>query len=360
MAFSFMAVFFWTAAVAQDTDYRAEAERLNYKVGFLLDQLAKASDTTYYYNTLRDVISTAVECADFDTKSNSRGKQKPAYLHHLRHKTADLREHLVDGGLYFYRHNRNDEALNLFDLYISSAASPLYADHPLNAGVYLFAARSAYEQKDYGRANDYADKALYEPDYARRAANIKVNCMRHTMTTAADSSKYVVALLALHAQDPADAEYMSLLMQYFMSPGHEEEMVQFANDEVRKYPDSKHVWEFKGEAEMLKGRWNDAVKAFQRAIRIDSLYVPAIYNIGICVSSDAQQQKDSLEKDHKYLKKDEVELLRGMFSRSAEYLFRARRLDPRQNVVAWAAPLYQVLFALNDKRMDEVKPLIKQ
>lgn len=346
-------------AYAQGVDYHAEAEKLNYKVSFLMEQLSKAVDSTYYYNTLQNVISTAVECEELDSKPNKKGKVKPVYLHHLKGKTASLRERLINGAVYFYRHRNGEKALGMLDLYMQSAASPIYKNHPQNGIASYYAARMAYRMKDYERANKYADMALYEPEYAQRAANVKVSCMRQTMRSKTDSSKYVIALLELHDKDPHNQSYLAMLMDYFMSSGHEAEMIQFAKDEVRKYPNSKQVWEFKGEAEMLRHNWSDAIGAFQRAADIDSLYVPAVYNMGICHSSEAQQLKDSLEKDHKWLKKDEVKQLREMFLKSKEYLERAQRLDPQQHTVQWAAPLYQVLYALDDERADDIKSQIK-
>lgn len=350
----------WLNLCAQRMDYRKEAENLNYQVNFLIGQLESTTDSVYYYNTLQKTISTALQCAEYDSRANKGGKIKNKYFQQLKHEVVPLREHLIDGACYYYRHSRGEDAIRALELYLSTGKSSLFKEQTTNPAAAYYAARIAYALKDYQRAEHYANTALYEKKYAKRAAEIKVDCMRQLMRTSTDSSKYVIALLDLHDKDPQNQNYLLQLIRYFSSPGHEREVMQFANGEVQKYPRNKVIWEFKGEVEMSRHNWAGAIAAFNRAIKIDSLYVPAIYNIGVCYSSEAQQEKASQEKDHGGLKGEDIRRLKHKFDLSRQYLEKAERLDPKQEIVQWAAPLYQVLYALDDSKAASVKPLIKQ
>jgi len=198
----------WLNLCAQRMDYRKEAENLNYQVNFLIGQLESTTDSVYYYNTLQKTISTALQCAEYDSRANKGGKIKNKYFQQLKHEVVPLREHLIDGACYYYRHSRGEDAIRALELYLSTGKSSLFKEQPTNPAAAYYAARIAYGLKDYQRAEHYANTALYEKKYAKRAAEIKVDCMRQLMRTSTDSSKYVIALLDLHDKDPQNQNYL--------------------------------------------------------------------------------------------------------------------------------------------------------
>ena len=59
--------------------------------------------------------------------------------------------------------------------------------------------------------------------------------------------------------------------------------------------------------------------------------------------------------------KDKVQIdsINSLLEEGKVYLERAKELDPARHTVDWAPPLYQIYYALNDKRAENIKKLIK-
>ncbi len=172
---------------------------------------------------------------------------------------------------------------------------------------------------------------LYEKEYAESAVEIKVDRMRQLVRTGIVSS-----------------------------PGHEGEMGKFANDEVRKHLQNKIIWGFKEEVEMLRHNLQEAMVAFNRAVKIGSPYMLVTDNIDVCYSSEVLQEKAGQEKTHGRLKGEEIKRFKHKLDLSRKYLEKAERLDAEQEIVQWAVPLYQVLYTLDDGKVASVRLLIKQ
>lgn len=359
----FLQIFFLAVSFqvqGQVANHRGAAGTLNRKVTILIEQLNNIKDTVSYYNTVEKVVRTAILCGQYDSLTDSQGKEKNKFRNENLKRLVSIRENIVDAGIYYLNHFNNKEALRYFEFYIDTADNPLFNKQSSRLGQASYnASLLAYEMGKYEKADHYADIALHDDDYAKDAAEVKVNCMRQDMHTHTDSLKYLIALLELHDKAPHNQNYWRMLIAYFQTPGHHKELWQFADDETRKYPDSKYVWGLKGETEMNDHNWGEAISAFKHATEIDSTFVPAIYNIGISYSSQVKEKKDSLMKVDKQLSKENKESLKENLLIAKDYFEKSMRIDPKQKSVDWATPLYQVYYALGDERAEEIKKLIK-
>ena len=54
-----------------------------------------------------------------------------------------------------------------------------------------------------------------------------------------------------------------------------------------------------------------------------------------------------------------MDSINALLEEGKVYLERAKELDPVRHTVDWAPPLYQIYYALNDKRAENIKKLIK-
>ena len=107
-------------------------------------------------------------------------------------------------------------------------------------------------------------------------------------------------------------------------------------------------------------RWQEAIQAYSRAAALDSLFLPVIYNIGICYTSEAVEMTDSLTRQgNESQTPDATTAVMALFRQGKIYLEKAQVLDPKRSTVDWAPPLYQVYFALGDERAEEMRKLIK-
>ncbi len=221
----------------------------------------------------------------------------------------------------------------------------------------LEAATAAFAQRSYNLADYYADQALKDSATAKKAAEIKIQCMEKLRKTEQDSTRYIVALLELHDHDRPNPVFNKLLMEYFTAPGREKDLRQYVHDEIRKDPSNKWNWALDGEIHMREAKWDKAIASFKHAVSLDSTFVEAIYNIGVCHVSKAVALHDSLNNENKNLSQSMQESIKAVYKLALAYLEKARELDPKQETVGWANLLFQIYTLLDDKRAKEIEEL---
>ncbi len=194
---------------------------------------------------------------------------------------------------------------------------------PRTPAEYLEAGRKAFANKQFHTAQYYADNALADSTTARQAAEIRIQCMSELMTTPVDSSRFLIACLELHHMEPSNPVFMRLLMNYFTSPNHRHEILDFANDEIRRDSDNQWAWVLRGEYYMRRSEWTSAISDFERAVNIDTAFAEAVYDIGVCRVGMAKALGDSIEKDNQKPTKEQAELLRERYAEALPYLEKA-------------------------------------
>ena len=170
---------------------------------------------------------------------------------------------------------------------------------------------------------------------------------------------YKRQLQALYEKDRGNAHYRGLIIEFYSERGMHAELASFVDTELARHHKDKLLWALKGDTEMQAHRWDVAINAYQHAVVLDSLFLPALYNIGICYTSKAIQTRDSIETGGGQITQKQIAAIRHLLADGQPYLEKARRLDPLRHTVDWAPPLYQVYYALGDPRAEEVKRLIK-
>lgn len=346
---------------ASPVSFRDSAQYYNKHIDVLMHNLSAISDSSTYYIMLREAFSAALRCDYFEIKGQTSRTKKYKYRLSNRKRLLPYGQKIVEGGLFFYSRTQYHRALEFFKFYLQTLQHPLFDMHneQLIGKAAYYASLTAYRINDYQTASLYADRALMEDSVAEKAAEVKIGCMQQTMKTQQDSVLYLMVLSELHDKAPDNLNYFKMLVEYFSTPNHRCEMRTFLLNELKKDTTNKSIWALKGETEMQERQWEQAVQSFSHAVKLDTLFVQAIYNIGICYSSKAVEMKDSIAKVRNKPSKEDLTTLRGLFSKAAIYLEKVQRLDPQREIVNWATPLYQVYYVLGDKRKKNVKELMQ-
>lgn len=348
--------------MGEDLDDREMARSLNDQVGLLMRRLDVVTDSAAYYATVADIARTALTCDEYDSRPDRKGRVNPRFRSENGKRVGPLLGKIEEAGFFNYRRRQNDAALNDFELFLKCAESELFSNQTQLTDAVgqasYYAALLAYAMKDFAKADRYADVALHDIGYAKEAAEIKILCMKAGLNNEADSTRYLIALLELHDKDPKNKNYMRLLQEYFSSPGHEDEMRQFASDEIRKDKRNVIAWMLLGETYMRMHEWDEAIRAYKTAGELDSVSLAAIYNIGICYSSKAIEMRDSLSKGDR-LTDGQIKIVKRYFEDARKFLEKAAELDPERKQIDWAKPLYLVYYVLDDERAELINGLIK-
>jgi hypothetical protein len=232
--------------------------------------------------------------------------------------------------MYEYGRRKNDEAMEIFKLYLDCTDGALFQKQNQNVGlVAYYVSLLSFGKEDYDNAKRYADVALKDANFAHDAAEIKINCMSKQLVTKADSVNYVADLMALYDKAPENTAYFKMLADYFLATGHECEVSQFAILATQKHPENKMTWMLKGETEQKKKCWINAIDSYKRVLGIDSIYAPAAYNIGKCYFNEAKSLNDSLHVNRlKQRKADEIKY-RALMQNAKKWIVKASLLDPK-------------------------------
>ncbi len=335
-------------AYAKDGSSKDSARVIALQVQEQLAHLPTVQDSADYYFILEKVVKLALRCDQYDAHPNARGKVKTVYRKKHRAKLLPLYPRLIDGARYFATTGQSAHTSNILSVYLDFSQSQLGEGLPAadKGWAALWAAQLAFSMGDYSVADHMAELALADSVYAPLAAEVKIRCMRETMTTSIDSARYIIALLELHDKAPQNEGYFRMLTQYFTTKGNRQQMDNFAIDEIRKDSTNKLAWAFLGETKMKQHLWAEAIHAYQRAVALDSDFVEAMYNLGICYSASAQED----EAGHEKLSPDSCVL---MLHRAKAYLEQVSAHRDGQSL-DWVKPLYQVYLILGEKEKAAV------
>lgn len=326
-------------------DARNTAKKLNAGIDRQLGNLSSVqSDTVAYYKAIVQLMKDAVICDHFDAAADKKGRSNPRYRNSNHKRLSAYLPVLVDAGMYQYGLRKNDEAMQIFKLYLDCVDSPLFHDKDNNRGfVAYYVSLLSYGKENFAEAERYADVALKDANYAKDAAEIKINCMKTHLYTDVDSAKYITALTALHDMAPTNDVYFKMLIDYYAGlKDRQQQLSEFAADEILKHRDNKRAWALKGEIEIQERKWDDAIMSFKRAVTLDSTYVQAVYDVGICYVSKAEELRDSLESERRRLAKKDVNRIKELYQTARTWLLQASVLDEKQQIVEWKKILNEV------------------
>lgn len=331
------------------------------KIGaeYKIKQSGPQCDSLEMYKCIMESYIAAAKCDEYD----SQGKLK--YRKASQERFSNGRLQLIFAGQYF--HNRKDDALALkaWGLYVESADSPIFTGMDLSADrnrslIAYYAGLLAYQAKDYKTAVKYASISAKDPERTAEANEILLFSQRDGAKTAEDSLAYVNTLKELHKQNPNEERYFNMLQSYYVNAGNMAELGKWAEDEIALDPNNKMAWALKGEVEMNTQKWDDAVASYTKAAEIDPSFVQVIFNSGVCLNSKAIELKDKLaDKKTGGLTPDNFNKVKAILMESKTYLEKARELDPGQEKVKWAYPLYQIYYSIGDKaKSAEMEALV--
>ena len=328
-----------------------KADKLNAKVDAELKILSSQKDSAGYYFCVANAILFAVECDKADSLLSYHASNQS--------RLEPLRRRMIHSALSSPSYSP-EQLKRFFNVFIESASSPLFSNVTYPAGkVALMVSQKAMSLAQYAMAEYYADIALLYADYAAKAAEMKVGCMRHRLRTQADSTAYLMVLLDLHERQPDNKTYYSQLLDVLTEPGRETDLVKFADDELRRDSADVRAWILKGEASMHMHHWDNAIAAYKKAEEIEHP-LGVDYNLGICLSSKALELKDSLVDSRGRLSKTDRPKVRKLLDEACVFMERVRQGDAGQKQFKWAKPLYLIYDATGQRgRAKEIKELME-
>lgn len=327
-------------------------------------------DTLEFNKSIGAAIEAAIKCDEFDTQANDKGKVKVRFRKANQDRWTNAIINLINSGLYMYNQKMPEEALKHWTIYVDAPSLPLFegVDFSKNptygqyrSEIAYYAGLVAYQKKDYPVAEKYARIAAEDPKKADEANEILLFSQKENCKTAEDSLAYVATLKNYHAEKPTEERYFNLLMDYYSRSGNKAAMKQWAEEEVQINAENKMAWALKGEVLMGEEKWDEAVECYKKAAEIDPSFIQCVFNAGVCLYSKAAALKEKLaDKKTGGLTNANAEKVKAILRDALVYQERARELDPEQEKVKWAYPLYQIYYAIgNNAKASEMEKLLE-
>lgn len=321
-------------------------------------------DTIGMNHAIVAALEAALKCDEFDSQPNEKGKVAPKFRKANAERYQQARLQAINAGQADYNKKDYSGAFKDFALYVESCNAPLFTGIDLKEQYYheiaYFASLSAYQIKDWPNVVKYAQIAAENPEKSKDATEILVFAKKETIKTKADTLEYVNMLKEASAKFPEDSRYSAWIGDYYLQSASTDELKAWAEEEIRKNPENKFAYTYKGEALRLTQQWDEAVECYKKAAELDPTYVAASYQAGVCLNSKAIELKDKLaDKKTGMLTTANVAKVKEILTQAKEFLEKVREADPDREQVNWGYALYQVYYSLGDnEKAKELEAIV--
>lgn len=317
----------------------------------------EAFDTTGFYNSVYLATKAALECDKYDNMPNEKGKVKTKFRDANYNRLVNLRPHLINGGQFAAQKKNETDAMNCYGLYVETSDADLFkkakADNKRDeylGEVARVASIFAYQNKQMDLANRYCDVALADTATFNAALDLKMVFMQQDLATRADSLKAVGQMKELYAKLNENESVFSGLANMYTGLGDDAALTALIKDKLANNPNSYNAWIYKGQREMNKALYNDAIVSYKKALDVKSDDALIFTFLAFCINAKAADVQAKAEQ-------------KALYTESATYLEKARELDPQRGRANWSYPLYQCYYFLYgeaDSRTQEMYKLNNQ
>lgn len=304
-----------------------------------------------------NAIKAAMECDKFDQMPNAKGKLAPKFRKKNAERVVTARNALLNAGQDLYNDKDFKAAQEVFGLFVDSRKDPLFSETDFSkedfyTQIAYFAALASYNNHDYAAASKYADFCKDDANYANDAMDVKVLSMKAQLKTKEDSVKYMNDLKALHAQEPQNERFFSLLVEYYQLTQDNAAKKALIEDQVAKYP-SKMSWALKGESDMNESKWKEAIDSYKKALEEDSEFLQVRYNLALCENQQAIALREAAGGNM-------TPEVKQYLQNSIDNLLIIKEKDPNRETVNWAYTLYQAYYLIGDEaKAKELESLVQ-
>ncbi len=317
-------------------------------------------DTLGFYEAAYNATVNGLECIKYDSQPNAKGAIKPKFTEALKPLISNTRLQLITAGNHYAGLGDKDGVLKYWGAFLDSDNNPLFAaSKPMEAQflgqVAYYTAQFANQDKQYDRAEKYADIAMQDSTMREKAQIFKYAMAQRNLKTYEDSVKYVSQIEELYQREPDNEMAFGTLCNMYNDLKMTDKLKATIQEKLDKDPQNYTAWALKGQTLMNQNttaenpNWDECIDAFKKAVEIDGTNPVILTYLGFSINSKAAQANDRVAQ-------------KALYKESMEYLERAKEIDPERERANWAYPLYQcyyLVYAASDPRTVEMEKLLK-
>lgn len=343
------------------------------KLGIMQQELIKQQEGAQFdqkklFKYCYELFQDFTRCDSLDNLPDAKGKVKPQYSEQIKKVLYENRNHLFNGGAFFYNEEDFNLAYNMFDTFITSADMPRLAEFNLNSFPELaeisrlaayYSALSGMRLENYNLVLKHIDLALQDSANAESAYQFKADALANLGDTVA----WLDILKECSVKYPNSPYFHQSLIQYYNEKDKFDELTKFADDMIASDPGNPLFVYIKGLIPMRVENYDEAIVWFKKTLEIDPNYENAIVNLAASYMNKAHlynsQQTAMNIKDKAKIKKDQ-EILKGYFSEALPLYEKLRSIAPDKTNL-WFTGLYNCYYNLEmTEKMKEIESLMPQ
>ena len=311
------------------------------------------------YTSIVNALNDAVKCDEFDNQPNDKGKVAPKFRKKNADRLATFRAVLINAANE--ETQDYDRKLALANAYINSSESPLFEEILKKAGgdqylgyAQFFAATAYYNKENWGKAAEYAEKALKCEDVKDNAEQFLVSALTKSLKTKSDTLTYIAKLKDINAD-----KYMAQMASLYNQIGEKSLSEKILNDAIAKDPNNKMAYAIKGENAMNEKNWDEAIKNFKKTVEIDPDFTLVWFNLGVCASSKGFDLNEQLSENGRITAENDAKV-KDALKEAVVYYEKVRALDPnREKVSNWPYQLRMLYNALGETdKANEISKML--
>ena len=324
--------------------------------------LKQAYDTIAVYKSVAKLVDYYAKCDELAQVPNAKGKVKNKFRKSNAATIMQLRPELINGGVYYFNHNQDKEALNYFMKYLESAQMDLFEGKDLVSEDANFKTIAYYATLAAMRIEDYATIEKTAPlavDTTKEGMQ-SLEILSYAFKNLEKDAEFLATLKEGMEKFPEHMYFFGSLVDFYVNHEQLDEALALATDMVAKNPDNSYYVYVEGFINHHKKDYDAAATSFKKAIAIDPENAEAYSNLGLVYTIKAQGILDSIPvdmdiNDSEYVSKTNE--AKELYKEALPFYEKARQLKP-DNKDLWLQGLYLIYYKLGMEEIEEIEALM--
>lgn len=345
----------WDAAGLIQKRYVEEEQKKQY--------LSKEYDTVGVYNSIAKMFDYFAKCDELAEIPNEKGKIKNKFRKDNGKTLLAYRPELINGGVYYFNENKDQEALDFFTKYIQSPQLPIFEGADLISTddnfktIAYYATLAATRLENFEAVTQLAPLAVADTQEGMQALEL----LSHAYRSLGNDTELIATLKQGIEMFPEHLYFFGNLVDYSVSHEKLDDALNIANAMVEKDPNNSYYIYVKGFILHHKKDYEKAAECFKKAIELDPTNAEAYSNLGLAYTIQAQELLDSVPVDadlNSAVVKKANAKAEVLYKEALPFYEKARELKPDEDNL-WARGLYLIYYKLNmADKFEEMEKII--
>jgi tetratricopeptide (TPR) repeat protein len=299
-----------------------------------------------------------IKASQLDQLPDAKGKVKPKFTKDIKAKVKEYYQtqtNLVAYGAALFEKKNYIETINVFETYLGIPALP-FINNELkpDSTFYMIKYYTAIAATNAGQ-NDKAI-AWYEDLKDDKYEELNVyQLLYEEYSKKKDTVNFVKTLKEGFTKFPQEPWFLQNLINYYIYTGQTKEALTYLNNAIAKEPKLAQYQYVKGNLDESLGNFDDAQKAFEKAVELDPKLADAYagmgrlyYNKAVKMTDEANDIKDNKLAVAARKKADDV------FKQSIPFFVKATEVNPEER--EYKKTLKTLYYRLKmDKEFDTIE-----